>query len=171
MTHSVLAVTSKTPRDCSAGDIDAFQSLVLEGGEVEPNGLAQRIARAERLAIALRDHILVGVGALKSPNSGYRKSVFAKSGTPRSPTAFELELGWVYVKPECRGGGISGRLVQELMAAARGRNVFATSRTDNAAMRRSLERAGFVRDGKPYSSDMRAQELLLFVWVSSREHR
>ena len=164
----MLSITSNPPPACPPGDVALFQALVLEGGEVDPNDLPQRIARAQRLAFALFDDNLVGVGALKSPNSSYRKSVFTKSGTPRSPSAFPLELGWVYVKPEYRGCGISGRLVQELMATARGKNVFATSRTDNHAMHRSLEHSGFVRDGKPYASGIRIAKLQLFVRVDAQ---
>jgi len=72
MGESVIAITSRPPRDCSPGDVASFQALVLEGGEVNPNGLSERIARADRLAFAFLDHRLVGIGALKFPNTGYR---------------------------------------------------------------------------------------------------
>ena len=164
----MLTISLSPPVACSDGDIAAFQDIVLEGGEVDRVGLLQRIARADHLAFAFFDHNFVGVGALKCPNSGYRKSVFMKSGTLRSFSDFPLELGWVYVRPQFRTRGISGRLVEELIATSRSQNVFATSRTDNQAMHKSLERSGFVRDGKPYPSVMRAETLQLFVRVDAK---
>ncbi len=163
----MLTIKSNPPSDSTAADIATFQSLILEGGEVDARGLSQRVAHAERLAFALDDHNLLGIGALKLPNFRYRKSIFAKSGSSRLPTDFSLELGWVYVKHGFRGRGISLRLVQELLATAHGSNVFATARTNNTAMHRSLERSGFVRDGKPYASEMRNDKLQLFVRVGT----
>lgn len=162
----MLTVTSNPPSFCSAGDVASFQALVREGGEVESQGLPQRIACAERLAFAHLDRNLIGVGAFKSPNPRYRKSVFAKSASSHPPTAFPLELGWVFVKPAGRGVGVCGRLVKELMATVRGENVFATSRTDNFPMHRCLERCGFECEGKPYTSGRRRDKLALFVRVN-----
>ena len=54
------------------------------------------------------------------------------------------------------------------MPKAQDKNIFATSRTDNDAMHRSLERSGFVRDGKPYASDRRPDKLQLFVRVNAQ---
>jgi GNAT superfamily N-acetyltransferase len=164
----VLTVISNPPKLCSLGDIAAFESLALQVGEVDPHVLHLRIARAERLAFALLDRELVGVGAIKSPDSVYRKSVFRKSGAGHADTAFDLELVWVNVRAEYRGRGISGRLVQELMANVRSRYVFATSRTDNPAMHATLKRFGFVRDGTPYVSHMRRARLELFVRVAMK---
>lgn len=163
----MLRVASKPPCVCSPDDVAALKALVLEGGEVDPNGLRRRIARAERLAFAFFDHNLAGVGALKHPNTAYRASVFAKSNSSRAPSAFPLELGWVCVKSEYRGRGISGLLLQELMATVRDRNVFATSRTDNTVMHRSLNHSGFLREGTAYASGVRACKLQLFVRVAA----
>lgn len=165
----MLRVASNPPCTCPAADIDAFEALVLEGSEVDPNGLSQRISRAQRLAFTFSDQDLVGVAALKHPNIKYRKSVFVKSNSSRSPAAFPLELGWVYVKRDYRDRGISRLLVQELVRGIGEKNVFATSWTDNSAMHRSLEGFGFIREGKPYTSDIRTEKLQLFVRVTAEQ--
>ena len=162
----VRSVVLNHPKARSPRDVAAFYVLVREGGTVVPIRLRERIERAERLAFAYSDRNLAGVGALKRPNTAYRRSVFEKSKSSGSPAGFPFEIGWVNVKAEYRGCGIAGLLVKELLKAAGDRNVFATSSINNTPMHKSLERAGFKRNGEPYVSDMRADKLQLFVRVA-----
>ena len=53
------------PSDCTEQALADFEKLVIEGGSVNPQGLAQRIRNASRLLfLRASDGQLVGVGAL-----------------------------------------------------------------------------------------------------------
>ncbi len=158
-----LAITVKAPGACDAEELKAFERFVRKGGEVQSHGLATLVRQANALAFVHSSRQVVGVGALKQPLAGYRKSVFEKSAAVRAAAEFPVELGWIYVAPAERGKGHSGRLVEALLKRAPDAGIFATSRTDNTPMHRSLERFGFVRAGKPYTSTRGRYKLQLFV--------
>ena len=42
----------KKPTECTPAELDAFQKLVEEGGEVTPHGLRQRIEKAAALVFS-----------------------------------------------------------------------------------------------------------------------
>jgi len=141
---TTVTITVKAPEACDREDLKAFEGLVQKGAEVQSHGLAALIRQANALAFVHASGRLVGVAALKQPLASYRKSVFEKAATGYASTQYSVELGWVYVIPSERGKGISGRVLEALLKSAADVNMFATSRTDNAAMHRSLERFGFV---------------------------
>lgn len=158
-----LKVTVKAPESCTPAEVRAFEKLVVAGGEVDAHGLRARIEQAKALVFAHSSGQLVGTGAVKRPNANYRKSVFQKSRTTHLPAEFPWELGWIYVVPPQRGRGASRRIVEALLKGAKDLNVFATSRSDNTPMHRTLEHSGFVRAGTAYKSARGDLELQLFV--------
>lgn len=153
----------KSPADCSNTEIGMFIELVRSGGEVSDQGLAERILRATTIVFIRADGEVKGVAALKQPQSSYRRRVSSESGAMLSETEFPYELGWVFVSQGARGQGLSLLLSQASIAASKGAGIFATSRTDNIAMHRSLEKVGFMSVGKPYVSGRRKHSLLVFV--------
>lgn len=153
----------KKPRECSAGELAEFRKLVLAGGEVTPDGLEGRIQRAAALAFVRSDHTLLGIAALKRPLGAYRESVSTKAGVKLPAAAFPYELGWVYVTPKARGRGVSRQLVEALVAASGDAGLFATSRSDNEPMHRSLRHSGFEAIGKTYRSDYGSHTLRVFT--------
>lgn len=141
-----------------------FERLVRLGGEVIPAGLSERIRVAAWLALLrTQGGDFIGVGALKRPYTDYRSSVFTKARSAEDPSAFGLELGWVYVAESYRERGLANRLVEALVGAAGNQRVYATSRLDNTAMHLALKKYGFGQNGAAYRSDNDDHELLLFV--------
>ena len=64
-------------------DIKAFSKLVAEGGAVTENYVEQGIQRrGVKLVLAKDANVLVGVAALKIPETEYRDSIERKSGNP-----------------------------------------------------------------------------------------
>lgn len=161
--HAVAAVSVLSPGAVSAEERVAFQQMVFEGGEVNPNTLPSLVDRALALAFARLDGTLVGVGAIKRPYESHRKDVFTWAMADLDPTQFEFELGWVYVSPSCRGKRIASRLVEKLMPVLIRAPVYATSRVDNERMHASLKRFGFKQVGVPYPSKQNEPEIQLFV--------
>ena len=124
-----------SPSDCTAQALAEFETLVIEGGAVDPQGLAQRIRNAFRLLfLRTSDGQLVGAGALKHPRPGYRDRVFANAQATAASDQYRVELGWVVVAKTHQGQGLSTRIVGELLAFAKNENVFATTRAGAATI-------------------------------------
>ena len=157
VTSSILS-----PSDCSPQAVADFEDLVTKYGTVDPEGLTQRIREASRL-LFLRESNgrLVGVGALKRPQLGYRRKVFAKARATTPPDEYRVELGWVAVAKSHRGRGLWRRIIGQLISVAENENLFATTRADERAMRFAAD-YGFRLAGKPYPGG-RGYDLVLYL--------
>lgn len=155
--------TVTKPAEASVRDLRDFTALVRAGAEVTLAGLEARIRAAFTLVLARQDRCVVGIAALKVPNSNYRATVFRKAAVAAVPCTFPLELGWVFVEPRSRGTGLSHSLVSRALAVAPTSAIFATSRSDNIAMHRSLIAGGFAQHVVAYASARGAHSLELFL--------
>lgn len=141
----------KQPSACTRAELDAFESLVQESGEVVGQGLQGRIRAAACLAFHYSaPGRLTAIAALKVPHRSYRDRVFASARSGRRPEVYPLELGWFFVRPLDRGRRMSQRLAAPLLSQADGQGVFATTRTGNSAMLKVLQSLGFRRTGAPF---------------------
>ena len=156
-------VTAKSPTDCGAAELHDFVSLVLQGGEVSPHGLSERVANARGLSFLRRDGSLVGVAGLKKPEDSYRHRISFSAKFDLSQESFPLELGWVFLLISARGAKLSLPLCEPLIQAAGGAGIFATSRASNSGMHATLAKLGFRRAGEGWFSKQAAQKLSLFV--------
>ena len=155
------------PSDCTAQALAEFEKLIIEGGAVDPEDLAQRIRKASRLLfLRTSDGQLVGVGALKHPRPGYRDRVFANAQATAASDEYRVELGWVVVAKTHQGRGLSTRIVGELLPFAENENVFATTRPDERVMRYASDH-GFEISGEPYPSG-RGYDLVLYLRKAAR---
>jgi GNAT superfamily N-acetyltransferase len=156
-----------SPSDCTAEALAEFETLVIEGGAVGPQGLTQRVRNAFRLLfLRTLEGQLVGVGALKHPRPGYRDRVFANAQATAASDQYRVELGWVVVAKTHQGQGLSTRIVGELLTFAKNENVFATTRADERVMRYASDH-GFEINGKPYPSG-RGYDLVLYLRNAAR---
>lgn len=158
----------KSPAECSDVEIGEFIAFVRAGGEVSIHGLVERVRGAVALVFAHIDGQLVGVAALKHPQASYLHDVSQKSGALLPATEFFHELGWIYVSPNSRRKGLSLSLSQAALAASASTGVFATSRTDNIAMHRSLAKLGFKATGNSFTSGRGKHSLQVFVRNSAQ---
>ena len=163
MKAAMPELITKSPGNCTNIEVGAFIAFVRAGGEVSIQGLAERIRAAAALVFARVNGSVVGVAALKQPQASYRRRVASESGTSISAAEFPYELGWVYVSPESRGKGVSLLLSLAAVAESKGAGVFATSRTDNIPMHRSLVKAGFDAVGNSFASGRGKYSLQVFV--------
>jgi hypothetical protein len=158
----MVAVTAKSPKECSGAELAELEKLVLEGGEVDPEGLSGRIERAVALAMLTTEDGLMGVAGLKKPGAAYRAKVAKGSGATLSADQYPLELGWVHVREGVRGGK-SKMLCEALIPHADRRGMFATSRVNNPWMHATLEAKGFKRTGSESPSGQNPAKLALFI--------
>lgn len=158
-----MPVVDKSPRDCSALEIDDFVAFVLAGGEVSPKNLRKRVCQAERIAFLRRGDCLLGVAGLKRPEPSYRKRVEEGSEVALPVDDFPFELGWVFILPSARGTKQSLPLCQPVVAAAGTSGVFASSRTSLIGMHITLGKLGFERAGAEWPSKQHDDKLRLFI--------
>ena len=150
------------PSNCTAQALADFEKLVIEGGAVNPQGLAQRIHKASRLLfLRASDDQLVGVGALKHPRATYRNRVFADARATASADEYPVELGWVVVTQSHQGRRLSTRIVSELLTFAKNENIFATTRVDERVLSFAFD-CGFKINGKPFPSG-HGYDLVLYL--------
>lgn len=157
-----MDVRTKSPKECSPQDLAEFEALVLEGGEVDPEGLGGRVRRAAALAFLVDDGAILGVAGLKEPTAGYRAKVAKGSQASVPVDRYPLELGWVFVRSGIRGGK-SKMLCDALISRAHGRGMFATSRVSNPWMHATLAAKGFKRTGAEWPSGQNPANLTLFL--------
>jgi predicted GNAT family N-acyltransferase len=157
-------VELKSPAKCAEAELSRFCGIVVEAGEVDPDGLEDRVRKAEILAFLRLDDAIIAVGALKRQRTDYVARVFRKAEAKTFSAKFALELGWVVVIDDHRKKGYSNYVVAALVDTATGQNIYATSITKRFAMHAALLRYGFQRDGVEWESEWRmGKQLLLFV--------
>ena len=150
------------PPDCTAQALADFERLVIEGGAVNPKGLARRIRNASRLLfLRAPDDQLIGAGALKHPRPEYRNKVFADARATVPADEYPVELGWVVVAKSYQGRRLSTRIVSELLTFAKNENIFATTRSDERVLSFAFD-CGFKINGKPFPSG-NGDDLVLYL--------
>lgn len=147
---AVLNIAAAAPDGFSQDERDLFGALVRKAGEVSENALATNLKTAKALVFGRIAGKVLGIAALKRPQATYRKRIREKAGVDISLESYPYELGYVYVLPEARGKKLSHGLIASALAHAEGAAVFATARTDNAAMLAALANAGFKQAGEDY---------------------
>lgn len=152
---------AKNPKDCSDAELESFEKLVAEGGEVALVGLRQRIQCAEKL-VFIYEGECVAVGAIKNPNARYKTSVFEKSGAAEC-SRYKYELGWIYISKAKRGKGYGRILMELILDSLSGKRCFATTREDNASMHYLFDQFGFSKLGQPYKSENGSYSLVLYA--------
>jgi GNAT superfamily N-acetyltransferase len=151
-----------SPSDCTPQALADFEKLVIDGGAVDPQGLAERIRKAFRLLfLRALDGELVGAGALKYTRPAYRDKIFTAARATVPAGGYHVELGWVVVTKSHQGRRLSTRVVGELLPFAKNENIFATTRVDERIMSFAPD-YGFKLNGIPYPSG-HGYDLVLYV--------
>lgn len=152
----------KEPDACTPHELEAFERLVRLAFDGSDESLPGRIRQARLLAFHYAgDGTLVAVAGLKAPTQTDREAVFAAARTTEDPAPCELELGWVHVAPSHRLQGLGRQLCHRLIRNWMGRDIFATTRTDNVRMAGILGELGFRRTGLPFAR--RDEEMVLYL--------
>jgi RimJ/RimL family protein N-acetyltransferase len=161
-------VVLKDPSSCTVAELNDFTSFVMDGGEVSPNGLRDRICQAKCLAFLVDDAKLLGVAGLKQPTQNYRASIAKASDVLLPELSFSFELGWIYIAEAARGRGLSLSLCRSLVNFAGGKGIFATSKVENIAMHKTLAKLGFHSSGRHYESRRGGYALQLYLLDAPR---
>jgi hypothetical protein len=161
MSNEVLTFS---PNELSDKDIEACISLLKDGGGVNPRTMAMELPHAMLLAIIREGNEIVGVGAIKRKRPKYARLIGKKSGFHFNSKIHEL--GYIALKESHRSLGLSYDITAKLLAEFRDRPLFATC--SNEHMKRTLEKAGFVRRGNGWLG-LRGEFTLWIVDADSSE--
>ena len=154
----------KKPSECSESELEVLEALVKKGGEVDMDRLHDRIMRAEWLIFLFEiDKTLAGVAALKNPNVNYKRDIFRKADSTEDPDEFIFEAGWIFVEPQFRRRKHSRALLQTVLKLADKKYVYATTKENNEAMRRTNLYCGLEQSGHPYTSEEGDYKLVLYT--------
>jgi hypothetical protein len=118
---------------------------------------------APHIAFLREKDCLRGVGGLKRPSDGHRREIELGSKTTLNAENVPFELGWAFILPSARNRKLSFPLCRALVSAAIERGIFATSRSNNLGMHRTLEKLGFSRIGSEWPSQQNVGNLALFL--------
>jgi len=146
--QAAMKILIKTPKDCTPEELTKFNQLVLLGGQVEPNGLGDRILNCRLLGLCFINNDLVGVSAIKQPIETKTKRIKERAKV-HNVTIPQFELGYSVTKEEFRGQKINSSLNDKLLEEIdKNETVYAT--TNNDAMRNFLTSRGFKRLGESF---------------------
>lgn len=149
------------PHQVAPQQLARIRSLVVEAGEVSPEGLSERLNRCRLLAYLVQGDDIVSVAAIKEPEVSYLTGLLAKSGY--DVTRCGAELGYFHTQNGYQGRGYAKQLAAVLVPRL-SHPSFATTREDNPAMQHILGKHGFRCAGRPWPST-RAPATLLGLWV------
>ena len=150
----------KRPQDCTKSDIKQFEKLVVEGGQVNTDGLDKKIKECMFLAFCYANNELASIAALKNKSAEYVESVYAKTGEANSKSLPLIEIGYCFTNHHHRGKKYNSNLVDKLLLKVKDKSVFAT--TGNPVMKSFFEKRGFRRVGKPYAGIYNKDIILYF---------
>ena len=150
------------PSALNSADLRLAAAVIAEGGAIRGTieQITARLANAHWLTV-LRDERsdqIVGVAALKNPNSQYRRDTFSHAKVSLDGYENAKELGYVVVAADWQGKGLAERLIERIISEIR-QPVYAT--TDNPKMIGKLHRAGLRQVGSAW----RGQRGRLSLWV------
>lgn len=155
-----LLCERKRPRECSETELLTFANLVVQGGQVQQTGLLAHVRTALWLGFGKVDGTLASVAAVKVPRAAYRDRVFRNATSSQCGLDFNLEFGWAFTLLEFERKGLGSTLADLLLEDIR-EPIFATTGTENQAMRHILRKRGFCQLGSHYEG--RRESKLLFV--------
>lgn len=157
-----LLVRITNPSSMQSYQLAKFEYLILQGEEVDPDGLTDRIRSAHALGYAEGDGTMIAVGAIKKPTDLYVRNTEAKSGH-KNLSRFRGELGYMYVPPAYQRRHLGTRIADALLETFAD-PVFATTRTDNVGMKAILSKLNFKRVGRKWPSRSHPGKALC-LWV------
>ena len=86
-------LAAQPPQAFTDTEIQDFIAMVRIGGEVGNVDLEQNVRNAKCLVVIRRDSSLIGIEALKNPQTNYRHKIETKSGVDVIPQELPIEFG------------------------------------------------------------------------------
>lgn len=157
-----MQIEVKSPDNCTLGELNDFEKIVVEADEVQAIGLRSLILKAHCLIFLKVGGELVATGAIKVPRDSYKKGVFEKAGVSKLLNKYKYEAGWIFVSILQRRKGLSTQIVNALRKEISSHGCYATARSNNLGMHKIFTRTNFEKLGDDYQSENGDYKLCLF---------
>lgn len=158
-----IDIRAGSPSEFSQAERTHFVEFVCAGGEIDGVAIQANVEVAAGLVFLTQAGRIVGAGALKIPQLGYRDGFVAKAGVALPVEIYPYELGYILLHEDMRGRGLARKLMEGALQFAGKEGVFATVRTDNGAMRACLSKYDFDMAGEPYPGMQDRRIIQLYV--------
>ena len=106
---------------------------------------------------------MIGAGAIKRPLMSYQEKVFASAIVDEQASEEYREIGWLFTTPEKRGKGVGTKIMDAIANELTNAPCFATTRTNNDAIKHIMPKYGLRKSGENYPSRMGDHSLMLFL--------
>lgn len=138
-----------------------FAELLEKQNKVKGN-LIEKADRCKEICIAFLNEIPIGIGGIK------RKTVSAfsieKANLVELEKCFDWELGYIFIRKDYEGKGISSNIVKRLLEKNGNNNLMASTEiTKNPAMVAILNKNNFYQKGQSWKSAIHENELGLYL--------
>jgi len=153
------------PVGLSCTKLDELACLIVEGGQIRPDNIADRLLRCRWIAYATDNEKVVGVAALKTPHDGPDDNAFYKAKSPYNYDAFTMEIGFLMIASPYRRKHLALALTKTLCDLESRSNLYATVVEANCGAQSVLLRNGFVQSGVPFADRGGSEPLVLWVKV------
>jgi RimJ/RimL family protein N-acetyltransferase len=144
----MVEVFIEKPNNISKDHFDKIVDLVISGGEVSEAFIQIGLMRAKLISYVMVDGEIVSTASIKVPNDSYKKRVFDFAGISDD---IDYEFGYNVTRVDMRRKGYATMLMKKLFSKIT-IPLFATVNLNNYMSIELLERNGFVKVGKPFSS-------------------
>lgn len=138
----------KTPDECTLSELDEFERMASESGQVDLPGLRIMIERAKKLIFIIEEDTCIGIAGIKNPREAYKNRVFNAAGVGDRMSDYPYEVGYIFTK--VRGKGVGRLLMEATIKAVPNAITFATTQASNNAMQYLLPKFGFAKLGDSY---------------------
>jgi len=127
------------PEDIAPEVLEEVALLVLAAGKVKPQWLRFNLANAYLVSYASEEGVIVGTDTLKRLRPEYVASLKEQSGLDLTGYT---ERGYISIRPEYRGTGVSNALVRGVIARSEGRKMIIITGEENLPGQKLLARNG-----------------------------
>lgn len=153
-----VKVVIKKPSECTKSEKDDFISLVLSGGQNNPNYVKNSFSELVWVGLLYVGNEVKSVSAIKH---GRNIDIFKKAGVKSEANKYPYEVGFSYTDEDSRGMGYNKRLKVELFNKIGSKGIYCTIRTNNTESMIVNKKLGFEPLGIPYMGIVTTVQLMV----------
>lgn len=153
----------KKHSDLTTTELEQIQNLIINGGEVRPDTLSERLLKSSLIAFFKDNNNVVATATIKIPLDSYKAGVFSKSKPGLVIQDYLYELGYVVVDNAYQRKKLASKLCRELCRIFLSSKLFATTRVDNPFMQAILKKNYFEEIGEKYPNKDNTNFLKLYI--------
>lgn len=149
--------------ELSSKERNQIKNLIIEGGEVDAETLAERLSKVDRVSFFVENEEIISTASIKIPNLNYKKNTFIKSKSNINSEDFKFELGYISTNMNFQGQKLASKLCAKLCELYSNQYVFSTTRINNEFMKSILTKNNFKEIGEEFLNKEKSNFLKLYL--------